>query len=83
MSSRGYLELCPRTLPLVQKEAVRTQIGGSLVKNQPNCLQKEALTSETEAVWVVLASLVSQNRGFRFHRSGPTNKIKIAPCASQ
>ena len=51
-----------------------------MVKNQPNCLQKEALTSEIEAVWVILASLVTQNRGFRFHRSGPTNKIKIGPC---
>ena len=49
-----------------------------MVKNQPNCLQKEAFTSEIGAVWVVFASLVSQNRGFRFQRSGPTNKIKIA-----
>ena len=50
-----------------------------MVKNQPNCLQKEAFTSEIQAVWVVFAGLVSQNRGFRFQRSGPTNEIKIAP----
>ena len=73
------LELCLGTLPLVNKEAVRTQIGGSLVNNQPNCLLEVAFTSEIEAVWVVFASLVSQNRGFRFRRSGPTNKIKISP----
>ena len=80
---KGLSRICPRTLPLVKKEAVRTQMGGSVVKNQPNCLQKEAFTSEIEAVWVVFASLVSQNRGFRFQRSGPTNKIKIAPCSNQ
>ena len=42
----AYLELCSRTLPLLQKEAVRTRIRGSLVKNQLTCLRQEAFTSE-------------------------------------
>ena len=41
-------------------------MGGSLVKTQSDCLQKEALTSEIQAVWVVFASLVGQNRVFDF-----------------
>ena len=40
---KGLSRICPRTLPLVQKEAVRTQLGGSLVKINQTASEKRYL----------------------------------------